>query len=224
MMLPGGLLHPALANGAQLVVVSGYTAGQPGGPVRVVLDQQGTRVLLVLASYEPVAWQLDVRPGTALAAVVVGAYREVAVAGQGAAPVFRLALPCAAAIGSAAYLDLMRVLQARLGRGRPDCFRGYVRLPEQVALTACRARGTAASMPSPASSISHGAGSGTSSCCSKPERMVHQACKAVSPSLRTESTMSWSNAWATGPGRRFSSAAGPPGKPDSELHAYSMPA
>ena len=70
-MLPGGLLTPSLAEGAQLVVLSGYTANQPAGPVRVVLDQRGARVVLVLASYETVAWQLDVRPGTELVAVVV---------------------------------------------------------------------------------------------------------------------------------------------------------
>ena len=40
-MLPGGLLTPALAEGAQMVVLSGYTASQPSGPVRVVLDQRG---------------------------------------------------------------------------------------------------------------------------------------------------------------------------------------
>jgi hypothetical protein len=133
-MLPGGLLAPTLAEGAQLVVVSGYTAGPPGAPVRVVLDQRGARLLLVLASYETVAWQLDVRPGTQLSAVVISAYRTVAVAGHGEAPAYRLALPCAPAIGSAGYADLMRALQARLGRSQPDVFRGYVRLPEQVSI------------------------------------------------------------------------------------------
>ncbi|WP_154668012.1 hypothetical protein [Pseudoduganella violaceinigra] len=101
-----------------------------------MLDQRGTRMVLVLASYETVAWQLDVRPGTVLAAVVVSAYRDVAVAGHGAAPAFRLALPCAPTPGSAAYQDLMQILQARLGRGQPDLFRGYERLPEQVAIAA----------------------------------------------------------------------------------------
>ncbi len=133
-MLPGGLLTPALAEGAELVVLSGYTAGLPGAPVRVVLDQRGARLLLVLASYETVAWRLDVRPGTHLAAVVVSAYRSVVVAGHGEAPVYRLALPCAPESGSAAYEDLLRILQARLGRDQPDEFRGYARLPEQVAI------------------------------------------------------------------------------------------
>jgi len=133
-MLSGGLLTPDLAAGAGLVVVSGYTAGAPGASVRVVLDQRGARLLLVLASYETVAWQLDVRPGTELAAVVVSAYRAVAVAGHGEAPAYRLALPCAPVPGSAAYRDLMQDLQARVGRGKPDIFRGYIRLPEQVAI------------------------------------------------------------------------------------------
>lgn len=137
MMLPGGLLAPALAEGAQLVLVSGYAAGRAAGPVRVVLDRRGARVLLVLASYESVAWQVDVHAGTELAAVVVSAYREVAVAGHGAAPAYRLALPCAVAPGSAAYADLLQVLRARLGRRQPDVFRGYASLPEQVAVTAC---------------------------------------------------------------------------------------
>lgn len=136
-MLPGGLLTPTLAEGAQLVVLSGYTAGQPAGSVRVVLDQRGARVVLVLASYETVAWQLDVRPGTELAAVIVSAYREVAVTGHGAAPAYRLALPCAPTPGSAAYQDLMQVLQAKLARSQPDAFRGYARLPEQVAIASC---------------------------------------------------------------------------------------
>jgi hypothetical protein len=148
-MLPGGLLTPALAEGAQLVVLSGYTASQPAGPVRVVLDQRGARVVLVLASYETVAWQLDVRPGTELVAVVVSAYREVAVAGHGAAPAYRLALPCAPTPGSAAYQDLMHILQARLGRGVPDAFRGYMRLPEQVAIASCGSATGAAMRPQP---------------------------------------------------------------------------
>lgn len=148
-MLPGGLLAPSLAEGAQLVVLSGYTAGQPAGPVRVVLDQRGTRVLLVLASYEAVAWQLDVRPGTELAGVIVSAYREVAVAGHGAAPAYRLALPCASTPGSAAYHDLVQVLQAKLARSQPDTFRGYVRLPEQVAIASCGSAVGAAAAPQP---------------------------------------------------------------------------
>lgn len=134
MMRPGGLLMPALADGAELVVVSGYTAVRPGGPVRVVLDRRGARVLLVLASYDTVAWRIDVRPGTQLAAVVVSAYREVAVAGQGGAPAYRLALPCAAAAGGAPYTDLLRILQEKLGRRQPDIFRGYACLPGQVAV------------------------------------------------------------------------------------------
>lgn len=133
-MRPGGLLMPALADGAELVVVSGYIAGRPDGPVRVVLDRRGARLVLVLASYETVAWQLDVRPGTQLAAVVVSAYREVVVAGQGGAPVYRLALPCATAIGTAPYGDLLRILQAKLARSWPDVFRGYTSLPAQVAV------------------------------------------------------------------------------------------
>lgn len=137
-MLPGGLLAPGVARDAELVVVSGYTAGAPAAPVRVVLDRRGARIVLVLASYETVAWQLDVHPGTQLLAVIVSAYREVAVAGHGAAPAYRLALPCAVAAGSAAYGDLLQALHARLGRSQPDVFRGYVRLPEQVAVASCQ--------------------------------------------------------------------------------------
>lgn len=147
MMLPGGLLTPALAEGAQLVVLSGFTASQPAGPVRVVLDQRGARVVLVLASYETVAWQLDVRPGTELAAVVVSAYRAVAVTGHGAAPAYRLALPCASMRDGDAYRDLMHILQARLGRSQPDIFRGYVRLPEQVAIASCGSAVAIATQP-----------------------------------------------------------------------------
>jgi hypothetical protein len=148
-MLPGGLLAPSLAEGAQLVVLSGYTASRPAGPVRVVLDQRGARVVLVLASYETVAWQLDVRPGTELVAVIVSAYRAVAVSGHGAAPAYRLALPCAVAPGSAAYRDLVQVMQTRLGRSQPDSFRGYVRLPEQVAIASCGSAARAAAQPKP---------------------------------------------------------------------------
>jgi hypothetical protein len=148
-MLPGGLLTPSLAEGAQMVVLSGYTASQPSGPVRVVLDQRGARVVLVLASYETVAWQLDVRPGTALAAVVVSAYREVMVAGHGSAPAYRLALPCAPAPDSAAYRDLMQSLQVKLGRGQPDTFRGYIRLPEQVAIASSGSALSVAAQPEP---------------------------------------------------------------------------
>lgn len=148
-MLPGGLLAPSLMEGAQLVVLSGYTASEPAGPVRVVLDERGARVVLVLASYETVAWQLDVRPGTELAAVVISAYREVAVTGHDVAPVYRLALPCAPMPGSAAYCDLMQILQAKLGRSQPDTFRGYVRLPEQVAIASCGLAAGSAAHPQP---------------------------------------------------------------------------
>lgn len=133
-MIPGGLLSPALAEGAELVVVSGYVAARAAGPVRVVLDRYGARILLVLTSYEAVNWQLDVHPGTTLAGVVVSGYRDVMVAGQGAVPVYRLALPCATLAGSAPYIDLVRVLEARLGRREIDIFRAYTRLPEQVAV------------------------------------------------------------------------------------------
>lgn len=133
-MIPGGLLSPAVAEGAELVVVSGYVAARAAGPVRVVLDRYGARILLVLASYEAVNWLLDVHPGTQLAGVVVSGYRDVMVAGQGDAPVYRLALPCATLVGSAPYVDLLRMLEARLGRRELDIFRAYARLPEQVAV------------------------------------------------------------------------------------------
>lgn len=148
-MLPGGLLAPSLAEGARLVLLSGYTAGRPAAPVRVVLDQRGARVLLVLSSYETVAWEIDVRPGTELVAVVVGAYREVVVTGHRDAPAYRLALPCATTGDSAAYEDLAHILQARLGRCTLDDFRGYTRLPEQVALTSCGSATAPACRPQP---------------------------------------------------------------------------
>ncbi|WP_374581253.1 hypothetical protein [Pseudoduganella sp.] len=138
----------ALAQGAELVLVSGYEPAHGG--VRVVLDRPGVRVLLVLSSYEKIAWQLDVRPGTTLAGVIVGGYKPSTVAGRGAAPGYRMKLPYAYSSDNIKFVDILRQMRASFGRDRFDAYRGSYSLPAEVRISAPDAPAPGLSLAGPA--------------------------------------------------------------------------
>jgi hypothetical protein len=66
--------------------IFGVYQGQ-GGAVTVTIDRVGIPLIVVLSSYEPVQWTLELAPGVDLDEVILNGYEEQAVMGQGAATV-----------------------------------------------------------------------------------------------------------------------------------------
>ncbi len=97
---PGTLRAPAVALpvGARVVGVGAYESrtgshgpGRPrvAGPIDVTVMRTSYPLVLVLTSYEPVNWRVQLAPGARLGAVLLFGYYESSVVGQGDAKVHR---------------------------------------------------------------------------------------------------------------------------------------
>lgn len=124
-----------LAEGAELIVVSGYQAGGQalnGTVVRVVIDRPGKSVLLVLTSYDRVAWHVDATSTTRIQGIVISGYKQTRLYTAVDAPVFQSKLPYAYEVNSANFVDLLGGLNKLFGVDRIDAFRGKSSLPHSV--------------------------------------------------------------------------------------------
>lgn len=55
----------------------------PGGNVNVIVTPKAHPVVLVLCSYEPVTWNVQIEPGASVSQIVVGGYHRQKVTGAG---------------------------------------------------------------------------------------------------------------------------------------------
>lgn len=127
-----------LAEGAEIVVISGYEAANQasaGTIVRVTVDRPGKAVLLVLSSYDKIAWRVDASPGTEIKGILVSAYEQPSVQSSASAPVFQTKLPYSYEKDSGNFAALLRGLNELFGVQRIDAFRGDYALPNQVTVS-----------------------------------------------------------------------------------------
>jgi hypothetical protein len=123
---PGSLR--ALARSAQVVAVSVYeavasqspTSPAAPGPVTVLVRPTLRPIVLVLSSHQTVRWQLEVLPGTELAAVLLSGYGESTVAGAGDAQVSSIGGFYAFKRGSAEFKHLQDEVLRCTGRTIED--------------------------------------------------------------------------------------------------------
>lgn len=80
-----------LAVGAYESRAGSHGVGRPrvAGAIDVTVMRTGYPVVLVLSSYEPVNWRIQLAPGAALSAVLLFGYHESSVVGQGGARIHR---------------------------------------------------------------------------------------------------------------------------------------
>ncbi len=125
-----------LADGAEIILVSGYEPSRNAGAnVRVHIDRPGKKVILVLASYERVVWKVEASPNTVVSGIILSAY------GKGSrvntrleTTGYRVSLGYAYETGNRNFVEILRRLNERLGVNRIDSFYGKYSLPELVAI------------------------------------------------------------------------------------------
>ena len=126
-----------LAEGAEVMVVSGYEAANQasnGTVVRVVIDRPGKAVLLVLSSYDKIAWHVEATGGTQLKGIVVSGYERPSVYTTTPAPVYLSKLPYGYDKDSGNFASLLNGLNALFGVERVDAFRGAYALPNSITI------------------------------------------------------------------------------------------
>jgi hypothetical protein len=133
---PSNPLLAELAKNAQIEGVGVYQAVVPGGrqaggfgaqrlarPVNVRVRATEEPLILVLSSYEPVHWMLQLEAGAKLSAVVVSGYYGSEVFGAGKARTFQIGRAYAYSSSSPEYQRLNDELQRQMGR-RIQAFQG----------------------------------------------------------------------------------------------------
>ena len=94
--------------------------GEITGPVRVVVNRSVQPVVLVLTSYEAVSWQLDVRPGANLQAILLGGYHDSELTGAAGVRVIRLGRVYAYQSGGEPFMRLNAEVIRWIGKGASD--------------------------------------------------------------------------------------------------------
>ncbi|MFP6800384.1 MAG: hypothetical protein VCA39_14910 [Pseudomonas sp.] len=124
-----------LAEGAEVIVVSGYEADNQatnGTVVKVLIDRPGKSVLLVLTSYDKIAWHVDASSGTQIKGIVVSAYESPSVHTSVATPVFQSKLPYSYEKNSGNFAGLLNGLNQLFDIEQVDAFRGKYALPNSI--------------------------------------------------------------------------------------------
>lgn len=127
----------SLAEGAEVMVVSGYEAegkARQGTAVQVSIDRPGKSVLLVLASYERIVWQVSASEATQVRAILVSGYDHPRVETPLTAPVYQTKLPYSYEKDSGTFVALLKGLKSLFGVEKVDAFRGQYSLPERVVI------------------------------------------------------------------------------------------
>lgn len=135
-------LNPArppasLANGAEVVVVSGYEADMQatyGNEVQVTIDRPGKSVLLVLSSYDKIAWSVQASEGTRITGILVSGYERPSVDTELAIPVYQSKLPYIYERDSGNFATLLRGLNELFYIQKVDVLRGQYGLPHEITI------------------------------------------------------------------------------------------
>lgn len=128
---------PNLAKDAEVIVVSGYEADNQannGTIVQVLIDRPGKSVLLVLTSYDKIAWQVHASSETRIKGIVVSAYERPSVHTGIAVPIFQSKLPYSYEKNSGNFAGLLRGLHQLFGITQVDAFRGQYALPNSITI------------------------------------------------------------------------------------------
>jgi len=125
----------AIADGAEVLVVSGYEA--PGGRTKIFVDRPGKTVLLVLSSYENTLWLVDHLPSTKISGIVVstaGGTPSAVIVSSTTKGFLVPDLPHASSVDNIHFTSLVKRLNGLFGINRIDAFRGSYTLPRDISI------------------------------------------------------------------------------------------
>lgn len=123
-----------LAQGAEVILLSGYEP--PKGAVQVTIDRPGSKVLLVMTSYEQVNWRVTASPKTTIAAILVGGYYPSTVSTTLQTSGYMVKLPYAYETENVKFRELLLRLNQLFGIEQVSTFRGSYTLPAHISVTA----------------------------------------------------------------------------------------
>ena len=128
-----------IANGAEIAVVSGYEVeeqSRTGTRVRVVLDRPGKNVLLVLTSYERIAWYVEASPNTRVRGILVGnRQNESTVNSKVDTKAYFVEFPYVPQADSREFSSVVAKLNQMFGVAKVDSLRSNYGLPPVVTIT-----------------------------------------------------------------------------------------
>ena len=128
----------SLPDAVEFHIVAGYEAELVAdqGIVAIEVDRPGAVVALVLTSYEPVRWTLDVAPGSTVVAVFVGSHvGQPSVEAALDMPVRLLDLPVSSRPNDAGFGELLRTLQSEFQMDRVASGRTEYWIPDRVIIS-----------------------------------------------------------------------------------------
>ncbi|NLR74163.1 hypothetical protein [Leeia aquatica] len=126
-----------LANGAEVVLISGYepaNASQSGGMIIVNVNRPGSKVLLVLSSYEKIQWNVIASPGTNIVGIIVGGHDKPTVTTTIKTQAWLADLPYAYETENRNFKTLLTTLNTRMGVKKIDVFRGSYAIPAALSI------------------------------------------------------------------------------------------
>ncbi len=140
-LLPLSVAEPPreLATGAEVFLISGYEPSNKRGSgtaVKVHVDRPGSKVLLVLTSYERVNWQLSASPATTISAILASGYQTPTVTTTIQAPAYSSKLPYAYETENINFKEILKQLNNLFGIEKIDVFRGSYSIPSVVTVSA----------------------------------------------------------------------------------------
>jgi uncharacterized protein len=138
--LPLSTLQPPreLATNSEVILISGYEPANKktaGTTVKVEVDRPGSRVLLILTSYEKVNWQVSASPSTTISGILIWGYETPTVTTSIPTQGFLLKLPYAYQTENVNFKQLLTTLNSLFGIEKLDAFRGSYAIPNLVRIS-----------------------------------------------------------------------------------------
>ncbi len=127
-----------IAADAEVVLVSGYEPSGKSGSgttVNVDVNRPGSKVLLVLTSYEKIYWKVSASPSTRISGILVSSYYPSAVWTKVDTQGYSLKLPYAYETENVNFKELLTKLNSLVGVEKLDVFRGSYSIPSEVQIS-----------------------------------------------------------------------------------------
>lgn len=137
LVLSSNSMPKEIANNAEIIFVSGYATANSatkGARAKVTIDRPGAKVLVVLSSYERVAWELEATPATSISAVIVSAYETTTVDTKLNVVGYKASIPYVNTIESGNFQSAINQLNSLLGVKKVDAIRAYYEIPSETVI------------------------------------------------------------------------------------------
>ncbi|MFB3884846.1 MAG: ankyrin repeat domain-containing protein [Thermodesulfobacteriota bacterium] len=127
-----------VAADSEVILISGYEPANKkaaGTVVKVEVERPGSRVLLILTSYEKVNWQVSASPSTTISGILTWAHETPTVTTSIPTQGFLVKLPYAYQTENVNFKQLLTTLKSLFGIEKLDAFRSSYAIPNHVRIS-----------------------------------------------------------------------------------------